>query len=131
MLCQSQSNVCAAASARAPASRIFGGGDERRSKSEKWGANTAERQQLDPKDFELAKAIRSEVVGYVTRGALLAVTPVLAFIGFVLWGYIEWRLPQIAGGVPKNAVVAFATKLSRRMDIFRAGKIARYCRSGT
>jgi hypothetical protein len=72
------------------------------------GAKTAERQQLDPKDFELAKAIRSEVFGYVTRGALLAVTPVLGFIGFVLWGYIEWRLPQIAGGVPKNAVVAFA-----------------------
>jgi hypothetical protein len=108
MLCQSQSNVRAAAPARAPANRIFGGGDERRPKSDKWGAKTAERQQLDPKDFELAKAIRSEVFGYVTRGALLAVTPVLGFIGFVLWGYIEWRLPQIAGGVPKNAVVAFA-----------------------
>lgn len=39
------------------------------------GAKTAERQQLDPKDFELAKAIRSEVFGYVKRGALLAVTP--------------------------------------------------------
>jgi hypothetical protein len=71
-------------------------------------AKTEGRQQLDPQDFELAKAIRSEVVGYVFKGGLIALTPVLGFLGVAIWGYIEWRLPQLAGGVPRGAVVAFA-----------------------
>ena len=25
----------------------------------------------------------------------------------IIWGYVEWRIPQIAGGVPKGAVLAF------------------------
>ena len=66
--------------------------------------------QVFEQGYELAKAIRSEVFGIVGKAAIGAVVLLLGSLGAILWGYFEWRLPQIAGGVPKNAVVAFSTE---------------------
>jgi hypothetical protein len=60
--------------------------------------------------YELAKAIRSEVFGIVGKAAIGAVVLLLGSLGAILWGYFEWRLPQIAGGVPKGAVLAISTE---------------------
>jgi hypothetical protein len=64
--------------------------------------------QVFEQGYELAKAIRSEVFGIVGKAAVGAVVLLLGSLGAILWGYFEWRLPQIAGGVPKNAVMAFS-----------------------
>jgi hypothetical protein len=71
------------------------------------GANTAE-PALHLTDFEIAKAIRSEMLGYLTKAAFVSATVILGTLSAVVWAYVEWRLPQIAGGVPKGAVLAFA-----------------------
>lgn len=72
------------------------------------GRRPAAEKGLSIEDFELAKQIRGELVGYLFKVSLAAGGLVLAALGSVIWLYIEWRLPQIAGGVPKNAVMAFA-----------------------
>jgi hypothetical protein len=55
------------------------------------GAKIAGGRGLSGSGMRSAVASRSEVIGWVKKGALLAVTPPLGFIGFVLWGYTEWR----------------------------------------
>jgi hypothetical protein len=57
--------------------------------------------------FELAKEIRSELFGYIGKAAVAGVALFIGTIATILWAYFEWRLPQIAGGVPKNAVLIF------------------------
>jgi hypothetical protein len=66
--------------------------------------------QVYEEGFELAKAIRSELFSYVGKAAIAVLVLLLSFLGAIVWGYFEWRLPQIAGGVPKSAVVAFHTE---------------------
>jgi hypothetical protein len=71
---------------------------------------TSATPQVFEQGYELAKAIRSEVFGIVGKAAIGAVVLLLGSLGAILWGYFEWRLPQIAGGVPKGAVLAFSTE---------------------
>jgi hypothetical protein len=66
--------------------------------------------QLYEEGYELAKAIRSELFSYVGKAAIAAVVLLLGSLAAIVWGYFEWRLPQIAGGVPKGAVLAFSTE---------------------
>ena len=63
--------------------------------------------QMYEEGFELAKAIRSELFGYLGKAAVALIVLLLGFVGAVLLAYVEWRLPKIAGGVPKGAVLAF------------------------
>jgi hypothetical protein len=76
------------------------------------GDNAADHTEpvLRRQDFERAKAIRSEIFGYVSKAAIGGVALIVAALGTIIWGYIEWRIPQIAGGVPKGAVMAFDQK---------------------
>jgi hypothetical protein len=70
----------------------------------------ADGEQPTPTQQQLDKAIRSEVFSYSKKAAFILVPAVLAALGglgTVCWAYIEWRLPQMAGGVPKGAVMAF------------------------
>jgi hypothetical protein len=67
--------------------------------------------QVFEEGFELAKAIRGELFGYLGKAAVGLLVLVAGFIGTVLWAYLEWRLPKIAGGVPKGAVLAFNTEI--------------------
>lgn len=63
--------------------------------------------QLYEEGFELAKAIRGELFSYVGKISIAALVLVVGSVGTAAWAYFEWRLPQIAGGVPKDAVLAF------------------------
>lgn len=74
------------------------------------GPETRTTPQVYEEGFELAKAIRRELFGYVGKAAAWVAVAFFGFVGAVLWGYIEWRLPQIAGAVPKNGVLAFHTE---------------------
>ncbi|MGO8913407.1 MAG: hypothetical protein ACLQDM_29345 [Bradyrhizobium sp.] len=67
-------------------------------------------KKANPAPQGLDEAVRSQMVGYF-RKALYLMGPLilagLGGLGAMCWAYIEWRLPQIAGGVPKGAIVAF------------------------
>jgi hypothetical protein len=80
--------------------------------------------QVHLQDFELAKAIRGEMAGYIVKAAVISATAVLGTLGAALWTYFEWRLPQIAGGVPKGAVLAFADeRCPEGWENFERGKM--------
>ncbi len=70
----------------------------------------ASGKKANPVPQGLDAAVRSQMVGYF-RKALYLMGPLilagLTGLGAMCWAYIEWRLPQIAGGVPKGAIVAF------------------------
>ena len=67
-------------------------------------------KQSDPAPQGLDTAIRSQMEGYAKK-ALFIFGPIilaaLGGLGAMCLAYIEWRLPQMAGGVPKGAIVAF------------------------
>jgi hypothetical protein len=79
--------------------------------------------QLQSQEFELAKAIRREIAGYIGKAAIVSVAAVLTTLGAVVWAYVEWRLPQIAGGVPKGAILAFADSCPNGWVNFDRGKM--------
>jgi len=84
---------------------------ERTMGDDRSGEGDSSANHTDPalrrQGFELAKAIRSEIFGYISKAAIGGVVLILAALGTIIWGYVEWRIPQIAGGVPKGAVLAF------------------------
>ena len=68
-------------------------------------------KQANQTQPELDTAIRSQMAGYFRKAVFIMGPVILAALGglgAMCWAYIEWRLPQMAGGVPKGAIVAFA-----------------------
>jgi hypothetical protein len=72
------------------------------------GDPTDAKQEGVGKGYELAKAVRSEFAGYLAKGIVALALGLLSFVVLGYVGYVEWRIRQIAGGVPKGAILTFA-----------------------
>jgi hypothetical protein len=56
---------------------------------------------------DFVKAVRGEAFSYIVKAVVTGSVAALCFALFAAWTYVEWRLKQMAGGVPNNAVVIF------------------------
>jgi hypothetical protein len=56
---------------------------------------------------EIGTAIKKEAVGYVAKAVVVTAAGVIGIAGLGLWIYVKQFLPEVAGGVPRGAVVAF------------------------
>src|SRR6516225_717681 len=63
--------------------------------------------ELSQRSFEIAQKIRREGFDYLVKGGIYVGIALLSALVPIIWAYIEWRLPKIAGGVSKGAIVAF------------------------
>jgi len=52
-------------------------------------------------------AIRSEANAYVAKVVIVTAAGIVALAGFGLWIYVKTILPDVVGGVPRGAVMAF------------------------
>jgi hypothetical protein len=56
---------------------------------------------------ELVSSIRKEAVGYIAKAAIATAAGIIGIAGLGLWLYVKNWLPDVVGGVPRGAVVAF------------------------
>jgi hypothetical protein len=61
----------------------------------------------NPTSEALAAAIKREAPGYVAKAVITTAAGVMGIAGLGLWIYVKQFLPQLAGGVPPGAVMAF------------------------
>lgn len=56
---------------------------------------------------EVAGAVRKEAVGYVAKAVIATAVGIIGVAGLGLWLYAKTVLPELVGGVPRGAVLAF------------------------
>jgi hypothetical protein len=66
-------------------------------------ANGGDQHSSEP----LATAIKREAIGYVAKAVIATAAGIIGVAGLGLWIYAKQFLPEIAGGVPHGAVMAF------------------------
>ncbi len=61
----------------------------------------------EPASERLTTAIQNEATGYVAKAVIATAVGIIGIAGLGLWIYVKQFLPDLVGGVPQGAVMAF------------------------